>query len=309
MTPASQDLENNLEGVRSELRRLGYLDHRFERFLLQDALRSRQTAGTLLLLTAKVGLLSGLALALVLALALGAANGSLSASPLDLAPLFLHLFLPISLAAGLAFLALCGVILLVIRLYHVRRIEALSLAMSLVAGVGVLALALRLGGEVLAEGRLGQAAGLALVAPPLVYLMVKLVYNGLLTLAIRFTDAAPVGRLFSRRWLGLAILAGAALLAPPALVAAISALHAEPATAPVALPTGPGERVVLLGIDGVLPEEVDYLLALGELPELGRLARSGRLLAYRRKPEEPPASFWTAVATGVPGPDHGVSSL
>jgi hypothetical protein len=309
MTPASQDLENNLEGVRSELRRLGYLDHRFERFLLQDALRSRQTAGTLLLLTAKVGLLAGLVLALVLALALAAANGNLSASPLDLAPLFLHLFLPISLAAGLAFLALCGIILLVIRLYHVRRIEALSLAMSLVAGVGVLALALRLGGEVLAEGRLGALAGLALVTPPLVYLMVKLVYNGLLTLAIRFTDAAPVGRLFSRRWLGLAILAGAALLALPALVAALSARRADPAAAPVALPTGPGERVVLLGIDGVLPEEVDYLLALGELPELGRLARTGGLLAYRRKPGEPPASFWTTVATGVPGPDHGVSSL
>ena len=295
--------------MRSELRRLGYLDHRFERFLLQDALRSRQTAGTLLLLTAKVGLLSGLALALVLALALGAANGNLSASPLDLAPLFLHLFLPISLAAGLAFLALCAVILLVIRLYHVRRIEALSLAMSLVAGVGVLALALRLGGEVLAEGRLAALAGLALITPPLVYLMVKLVYNGLLTLAIRFTDAAPVGRLFSGRWLGFAILAGAALLALPALVAALTARRAGPAAAPVALPTGPGERVVLLGIDGVLPEEVDYLLALGELPEMGRLAGTGRLLAYRRKPEEPPASFWTAVATGIPGPDHGVTSL
>jgi hypothetical protein len=313
MTPAGQDLprspERELDGVRSELRRLGYLDHRFERFLLQDALRSRQTAGTLLLLTAKVGLLAGLVLALVLALALAAANGNLSARPLDLAPLFLHLFLPISLVAGLAFLALCGIILLVIRLYHVRRIEALSLAMSLVAGVGVLALALRLGGEVLAEGRLGALAGLALATPPLVYLMVKLVYNGLLTLAIRFTDAAPVGRLFSRRWLGLAILAGAALLALPALVAALSARRADPVAAPVALPTGPGERVVLLGIDGVLPEEVDYLLALGELPEMGRLAGTGRVLAYRRKPEEPPASFWTAVATGVPGPDHGVSSL
>src|SRR6478672_9916508 len=108
MTPAGQDPASNLEGVRSELRRLGYLDHRFERFLLQDALRSRQTAGTVLLLTAKVGLLSGLALALALALAV--ANGNLTASPLDLVPLFLHLFPPISLAAGLAFLALCGVI-------------------------------------------------------------------------------------------------------------------------------------------------------------------------------------------------------
>src|SRR5436309_12990118 len=266
MSPSGHDLE----GVRSELRRLGYLDHRFERFLLQDALRPRQPVRTLLLLTAKVGLLAGLALALALSLALAVANGNLTASPLDLIPLFLHLFLPLSLATGLAFLALCGVIVLVIRLYHVRRIEALSLAMSLVAGAGVLAFALRLGREVLAEGRLWQVAGLVLVTPPLVYLLVKLVYNGLLTLAIRFTDAAPVGRLFSRRWLGFAILAGATLLVLPALAAGVSARR-DPAPAPAALPTGPGERVALVGVDGVLPEEIDYLIALGELPEVARL--------------------------------------
>ncbi len=34
----------------------------------------------------------------------------------------------------------------------------------------------------------------------------------------------------------------------------------------------------------------------------------GRVLTYQRK-AEPPASFWTAVATGVPGPQHGVSAL
>jgi hypothetical protein len=93
----------------------------------------------------------------------------------------------------------------------------------------------------------------------------------------------------------------------PALSSAISAHH-DPAPAPAALPTGPGERVALVGIDGVLPAEIDYLMALGELPELARMARQGRVFSYRRK-AEPPASFWTAVATGVPGPDHGVSSL
>src|SRR4051795_10383013 len=304
MSPTGQDLE----GVRSELRRLGYLDHRFERFLLQDALRPRQPVRTLLLLTAKVGLLAGLALALVLALALAVANGNLTASPLDLIPLFLHLFLPISLATGLAFLALCGVIVLVIRLYHVRRIEALSLAMALATGAGVLAFALRLGGEVLAEGRLWQVAGLVLVTPPLIYLLVKLIYNGLLTLAIRFTDAAPLGRLFSRRWIGFAILAGAALLVLPSLVSAVAAARRDQAPAPAALPTGPGERVALVGIDGVLPAEIEYLIALGELPELGRMVHEGEVFSYRRK-REPPASFWTAVATGVPGPDHGVTSL
>jgi hypothetical protein len=295
---------HDLEGVRSELRRLGYLDHGFERFLLQDALRPRQPARTLFLLTAKVGLLSGLALALVTALALAVANGNLTASPLDLVALFLHLFPPITAATGLAFLGLCGVILLVIRLYHVRRIETLSLVTALAAGAGLLAFALRIGREVLAEGRLSQVAVLALVTPPVIYALIKLVYHGLLTLAIRFTDSAPLGRLFSRRWLGFAILLGAALLTLPAVVSA----RRSPAPPPAALPTAPGERVLLVGIDGVLPEEADYLLSLGELPRMSRLAREGRVLAYRRKPE-PPASFWTAAATGVPGPDHGVSSL
>jgi hypothetical protein len=299
MTPA-----HDLDGVRSELRRLGYLDRGFERFLLQDALKPRQPARALLGLIAKVGLLAGLALAAALSLALAVANGSLTASPLDLFALFLHLFPPLAFSTGLAFLVLCGVILVVIRLTHVRRIETLSLVVALAAGAGVLALALRLGREVLSEGRLEQVAVLVLATPFVVYLLIKLVYQGLLSLAIRFTEEAPLGRLFTRRWLGLAIVLAVALLTLPAVVLARRA----PAPAPVALPTGPGERVLLLGIDGVLPEEIDYLMKLGELPEVARLAREGRVFSYRRRPE-PPASFWTAVATGVPGPDHGVTAL
>ncbi|HEY4593552.1 MAG TPA: hypothetical protein VIJ61_14150, partial [Thermoanaerobaculia bacterium] len=295
---------HDLDGVRSELRRLGYLDRGFERFLLQDALKPRQPARALLGLIAKVGLLAGLALAAALSLALVVANGSLTASPLDLFALFLHLFPPLALATGFAFLVLCGVILLVIRLTHVRRIETLSLVVALAAGAGVLAMALQLGREVLSEGRLEQVAVLVLATPPVIYLLIKLVYQGLLSLAIRFTEEAPLGRLFSRRWLGLAIVLAVALLTLPAVVLA----RRGPVPAPVALPTGPGERVLLVGIDGVLPEEIDYLMTLGELPQVTRLAREGRVLSYRRWPE-PPASFWTAVATGVPGPDHGVTSL
>ncbi|HEV7785270.1 MAG TPA: hypothetical protein VGQ28_08035 [Thermoanaerobaculia bacterium] len=295
---------HDLDGVRSELRRLGYLDRGFERFLLQDALKPRQPARALLGLIAKVGLLAGLALAAALSLALVVANGSLTASPLDLFALFLHLFPPLALATGLAFLALCGVILLVIRLTHVRRIETLSLVVALAAGAGVLALALRLGREVLSEGRVEQVAVLVLATPIVVYLLIKLVYQGLLSLAIRFTEEAPLGRLFSRRWLGLSIVLAVALLTLPAVVLA----RRTPAPAPVALPSGPGERVLLVGIDGVMPEEIDYLMTLGELPVITRLAHEGRIFSYRRRPE-PPASFWTAVATGVPGPDHGVTSL
>jgi hypothetical protein len=66
--------------------------------------------------------------------------------------------------------------------------------------------------------------------------------------------------------------------------------------------------VLLIGIDGVLPEELSYLLALGDLPTLATLAQGGSLWSYERK-DEPPASFWTTIATGVPGPEHGVAAL
>jgi hypothetical protein len=307
---AEPEKGGELEKVRSELRRLGYLDHGFERFLLQDALRPRRPLRTLVQLTLKVGLLAGGALAFVLTLALAVANDMLVAvrpadAALDLGALFLHLFPPASAAAALAFLVLCGLILLAIRLYHVRRIETLSLAAAVAAGAAGLGLALWSARALMPESGLPQMLLFGLVTPVAIYVLVKLVYHGLLTLSIRFTDSPPRGRLFSRRWLGLAILSAAFLLTLPAVLSARRAEIAAPAT----LPTAPGERVLLLGIDGVLPEEVDYLLSLGDLPAMGRLARAGgRLWSYRRH-AEPPASFWTAVATGRPGPDHGVSSL
>ena len=145
--------------------------------------------------------------------------------------------------------------------------------------------------------------------PPLVYLMVKLVYNGLLTLAIRFTDAAPVGRLFSGCWLGLAILAGAALLALPALVAAISALRADPAAAPVAAPHRAGRAGGAAG-DRRRAARGDRLPAgARRAAGAGAPGRDGTAPRLPPQAREPPASFWTAVATGVPGPDHGVTSL
>jgi hypothetical protein len=300
---------HDLDDVRSELRRLGYLNHGFGRFLLQDALRPQRPWPTLLRLTLKVGLLAGLLLALPLALGLVVANAPAEPDALEVSldtlALFLHLFLPISAAVALGFLALGGIVLAVLRFSHVRRIETLSLGISLVVGALGLLLALQGLRMLLAESRLPLLVLLGLAAPVGIYLLIKLVDHGLLTLAIRFTDTAPGGRLFSRRWLGVTILAAAFLLTLPAL---LSTARSEPPPAPAGLPVAPGERVLLLGIDGVLPEELDYLLALGDLPTLSGLAQEGGLLSYTRR-DEPPASFWTSIATGVPGPDHGVAAL
>jgi len=307
---------HDLEAVRSELRRLGYLNHGVERFLLQDALRPQRPGRTLVHLVVKVGLLSGGALALALALALVTANAEASVGPVgiffDTLALFLHLFPPIAMVAGLGFLALCGVMLAILRIYHVRRIEALSLAAAVAAGAAGLALALRGAQSLVAENDFAVAAVLGVATPVAIYLLIKLVDHGLLTLAIQLTDAAPEARLFSRRWLGLTILATAFLLTLPAVISAVISARREPPAAPATLPVAPGERVVLLGIDGVLPEEVDYLMRTGDLPVLqgmtAGLAQGGRVMRYARR-DEPPASFWTSVATGISGPAHGVTAL
>src|SRR6202023_1534977 len=79
-TPAGGEAE--LERARLELRRLGYLDHGLERFLLQDALRPRQPLRTMALLALKVGLLAGGVLAGEVAVALVVGNGSAAAQRL-----------------------------------------------------------------------------------------------------------------------------------------------------------------------------------------------------------------------------------
>ena len=95
-----------LKEARAELRRMGYLTHRLDRFLLQDALRTQASPGTVLRTAAKVGLLAGSGLACAATLALGLANDLLRASPADLFPLFVHLLIPLVVAAGLLYLLL-----------------------------------------------------------------------------------------------------------------------------------------------------------------------------------------------------------
>lgn len=296
----------DLESVRSELRRLGYLDRGFERFLLQDALRPQPPLRALLTLTGKLALAAGLTLAPVLALGLAYANGNLAASPWDLVPLFLHLFLPVFLATAAGFLVLCGGLLAVHQLHPKRRAESLSLAAAVLAGAAGLGLALWHSRDLVADAGLGPRAAFGLAAAAVTFLIVRWLYQGLLGLAIRLGDAAPRTPFWlSRRGFVAVLLPAAFLLALPAVFAA----RREPPEAPASLPTAPGERVLLLGIDGVLPAELEYLLKAGELPQFSRLLREGgRLAGYARR-DELPASFWTSVATGRPTPEHGVAAL
>ncbi|MEO8275096.1 MAG: hypothetical protein ABI639_02695 [Thermoanaerobaculia bacterium] len=295
-----------LELARRELQRLGYLSHRVERFLLRDALEPVGDPRALALLALKVGLLAGSLLALGNTLALALANGVLGTAPFDLLPLFLHLVPPLVAAAALGFVAVVGGFLFALKLFPRRSLEWLIL------GVTFLAIALLFGWGVLRASDLllglarWQRMSVAVALPLIAAAVAKLVANGLLSTAIRLARMTPRERLVSRRSILGVTLATLALVSAVAVVLP----QPQPAPLPVALPQSAGERVVLIGVDGILAGEFDYLLAQGSLPAVSRLVSGGAVVASYRHPEtREPAEFWTSVATGVGGDRHGVRAL
>jgi hypothetical protein len=173
-------------------------------------------------------------------------------------------------------------------------------------GAGLLGLALLAGDELAAVATPWQRGALLVLAPVVAALVVRTLYDGLLSLAIALTDTAP-RRLFTRRGLVVTVLLAALVLLVPGL---LSAGRGTAVSAPRQLPTAPGERVLLMGIDGVLPEELDYLLARRELPALAALlGRGGVLAAYPREEGVVPAALWTSIATGRDRADHGVAAI
>lgn len=106
----------------------------------------------------------------------------------------------------------------------------------------------------------------------------------------------------------LAILAPAATLAVP--LALRPAPQERPAPVPVATDTvRPVRRVILVGVDGLGPLQVEDGMERGPLAALARLARRGASgsLATLRPTEGPP--IWTSIVTGCLPRDHGIKSF
>ncbi|MCB1008923.1 MAG: hypothetical protein KDB94_08510, partial [Acidobacteria bacterium] len=139
----------DLDEVRRELQRRGYLSHRLERFLLQDALRPERPGRALVSLAVKIGLLAGSALALVNASALAAANSLFERSPGDLVALFLHLLPPLAVASGLGFLLVAALFLGLLARLPRRRFEPLRWAAAFAVAATVLAVGVARGWDLL----------------------------------------------------------------------------------------------------------------------------------------------------------------
>jgi len=88
-----------LDDVRDELVRLGYLSHRVDRYLLQDALAPRSDWATVARLAAREALLVGGILSILNTVVVAWAN-ALWGEPLEVAALYLHLLVPTATAVG-----------------------------------------------------------------------------------------------------------------------------------------------------------------------------------------------------------------
>jgi hypothetical protein len=294
-----------LEAVRDELRRLGYLSHRFERYLLQDALLPRGGWAGLLRLAARGGLAVAALLTAAATIALASAN-RLFGAPGELVLLFGHVGVPTLVAATAGLLALLVAFRTVLSLSPRRGLGIGRLLLAGAAALAVVVAGLVWGWEFLRELPHGARVAAAIAVPLVGVGVAKLIADALLALGIRLTRQVPPERMVRRRWIALSALASALVTGTVALLFA----PVEASVQPPAMPVAPGERVALVGVDGVEPDELDYRLAAGALPNLSARLRAGGVVARTdRALEATPAELWTTIATGRPAADHGVRAL
>ena len=301
----SQPDTNPLDDVRSELQRKGYLTHSVERYLLQDALRPVQSRRTIGRLAVKLGGLGGVAMALISTLLLSHWNELLQRDPFDVLPLFVHLLPLWTIAFAFFFIVLAALMVVLLKRYPALKLSFLSLSLVIGGVGGGLALGLWVGWESAIQAPRWPGWVLALVAASVAYVISLLLYHGLLALAIRLTERTPRDRAGRQQKVLLGLAAATALLS---LIPA-SLMRSTAPLSPEALPVSQPGRVLVVGMDGVLGSEFDYLLSRGDMPTLSSLVDRGGVVASYDRPDLEPAAVWTTVATGLSSPLHGVAAV
>lgn len=297
---------SSVDDVRSELRRLGYLDSGLERFVLGGAAPGTPLRACLAT-AVRVGLVGGLLAASALLLAALSLDRRLLSEPRDL--LVLALYLAVLLALSVGLLAFLGGLLAVWLERRRGRAPHPGLARQVGLGVGLLAtvyvafwwrshaqeapLAAQVAALALGLGlslALGRFASLGAVA--------------VLSAAGRPEDL-PQAREARRHFLPLLALAG---LIVAATVATASWLAERPRATPEFAVVPTGLRVRVVGIDGLEARMAERLMGEGELPHLRSLMARGAAARLVAEPERVPAIVWTTLATGRGPEAHGIQS-
>ncbi len=290
-TPSHEPSESRdpvtFEEARERLRSRGYLDRGVEGAVLKGALAARNRTLGLLFGAAVASLFLALALATVETVAV-ALSSALSLR--DALVLFGWLCAGALLAAGVIVLLLGALAWLRMR----GRSDPSGVSTEVAVVFGVLAGV----GAVLAARPVLEAAGplaavVAFAAAAFAVVLAVRVARGL-----AFTVLAASGRAVFSRAPRPALALGAALAAAAlATVGWLLVRRVPPADEPLVVRSS-AARVVLVAVDGWIPE-----LAASAAP----LVAAARL-GYEKETADP-AAFWTTVATGEPARRHGVGAL
>jgi Type I phosphodiesterase / nucleotide pyrophosphatase len=296
---------SSVEAVREELRRLGYLDHGLDRFVLSGAggpspLRASLRAAT------RIGLAGGLLFGFVSALAAVGFDRRLLAEPRDLA--VLTLFLVVATGAVTAVASALGGLAAAWLGRRTGRRPGPGLARNVglvVALLGLLYLALWWRTH-LASAALPARAGALLLG-----LGLSLALGRFASLAaVAVLAAGGLGDGLPRAGLGrrqlLVLLAGAIVFYTGAVGVAAYLGRSEEAPDFAVIPTG--LRIRVLGVDGLERRMTEQMTARGEMPRLKALLDRGAQGRLRAEPERVPAIVWTTIATGRGPEAHGIQA-
>ena len=307
----------DLEQLRARLRELGYLDRGFDRVLFGRPAALVGSRLARLLASLRIALLGALLLAPPLALVATAASPLVRASSRDL--WLVAGYLVLALIPALLLLEMLGagfaVFLTRWRGARAHAPERLAVRIGFIAG-SVLFLYL-----IASWARLGLAGKLA-PAPALlihgtaflVALAVAAGFGRLVTVAgllaqERWLPRAPAQARRSA-WLVLALGLLAVLFYAAALLwlGPRGAPPPEPAAKGIAI-RPVGNRILLVGIDGLERSYLERQLAAGKLPGFGRLVRQGSLAPLELGQADVPSLEWTTIATGRLPRDHNIRTI
>jgi hypothetical protein len=298
---------SSVDAVRDELRRLGYLEHGVDRFVLSGA-SSGGAARASARAATRIGLLGGLLFGGALTLAAAALDPRLRGEPRDLAVLSVYLVVALAGITGLVTFGgglaagwwarrrqrrpgptvsrNVGVTLGILGLAYVALWwRAHAWGAPLLTQVAAVALGLSLSA---ALGRFGALAAVAVLT------------------AGGMGDRLPQASLSRRRMVPLLIAAALLLGGAVAGAAYLSASDARTPPDFAVVPTG--LRIRVLGLDGLDPRMAEQMMSRGEMPRLAALLAEGAHGVLKVEPEQVPAIVWTTIATGRGPEAHGIRS-
>ncbi|MFI5177245.1 MAG: alkaline phosphatase family protein [Vicinamibacterales bacterium] len=306
-----------VDELRDQLRALGYLDARVDRFVLGGAARHRGAAALALAASARISVLAGVLLGPAAAIGLRVRLPGLVTSTTDAVVLACYLAILFGLAAGaVSFVS-------ILTAGHLargssrpasfsRRADRVAASAGLVAGGACLVYLTLWWRAALASAdstSLGWTAMAIAVAVAISLLLGHAVTITVLASLARVGAGGVITglRLPRSSWKTTLPLGALAFVGAMALLFVVSG-GGVPGDAPPLTVVSTGLRVDAIAIDGVDQGTLDRLRAAGRLPLIGRLLGQSAA-SLTPEADRDPAKVWTTVATGQPPERHGIRGL